>query len=71
MKFVDILNLKNCLCMYQVQKCLKLTVYFAALEARYKDNYNTRSMMQNLLDTSLIQISIYETKYVKIHWIRD
>ena len=42
LKFVDIINLQNCLCMYQAQRCLKLTVYFLAFQARYRDNYKNR-----------------------------
>ena len=53
LKFLDILNLKDCLFMYQIQHGPKLSASFPALYDKDKHSYNTRSATQNLLNTHL------------------
>ena len=71
LKFPDILNLQNCLLMYQVQLRPKLNTSFPALLAKDKHNYNTRSATHNLLDIPLTKTNIYEKNSIKNHCIRD
>ena len=47
LKFPDILNLQNCLFMYEIQYRPKLSASFPALHAKEKHNYNTKSATQN------------------------
>ena len=59
LKFADILNLQNCLFMYQIQHNPKLSASFPAIHAKDKHNYNTRSATRNILD-----IPLTKNKYV-------
>ena len=73
LKFPYILNLQNCILMYQIQNSLKFCVSFPALHAKDKHNYNTRSATQNLLDIALTKTSMYSKDSIntKNHCIRD
>ena len=59
LKFPDILNLKNCLFMYQCQHSSKFSASFPTLHAKDEHNYNTRSATHNVLE-----ISLTKNKYV-------
>ena len=61
LKFPDILNLQNCLFMYQIQHSPKLNASFTTHNAKDKHNYNTKSATHNLLDI----YSFNKNKYVK------
>ena len=70
LKFLDILNLQNCLFMYQIQHSPKLSASFPALYAKDKHNYNTRSATHNLLDIPL-KANMYGKNSIKNLCIRD
>ena len=70
LKFSDILNLQNCLFMYQMQHSPKLSASFPALHAKDKRNYNTRSATHNLLDIHLTKPNMYGKNSIKNHCIR-
>ena len=65
LKFPEILNLQNCLFMYQIQYRPKLSASFPALHAKDKHNYNTRSATHNLLDTPVIKTNMYGKNSIK------
>ena len=71
LRFPDILNLKNCLFMYQIQHRPKLSASFPPLHAKDKHNYNTRSATDNLLDIPLTKTNMYGKNFIKNHCIRD
>ena len=57
-KFPDILNLQNCLFMYEIEHRSKLSASFPAFHATDKHNYNTRSATHNCLDIPLTKTNI-------------
>ena len=63
LKFPDILNLQNCLLMYQIQLRPTLSTSFPALHAKDKHNYNTRSEAHNFLDIPLTKTYVWEKLY--------
>ena len=65
------LNLQNCLFIYQIQHSPKLSVSFPTLYAKEKHNYNTRSATHNLLDIPLTKTNMYGKNSIKNHCIRD
>ena len=70
----DILNLQNCLFMYQIQHSPKLSVSFSTLYAKDNCNYNTRSATHNLLDLldiPLTKTNMYGKNSIKNPCIRD
>ena len=71
LKFPDILNLQNCLFMYEIQHRPKLSASFPALHAKDKHNYNTRSATHYLLDIPLTKTNMYGKISTKNHCIRD
>ena len=71
LKFPDILNLQNCLFMYQIQHSPKLSASFPTLYAKDKHNYNTRSATHNLLDIPLTKTNMYGKNSIKNLCIRD
>ena len=71
LKFLDILNLQNCLFMYKIQHRPKLSAPFPSVHAKDKHNYNTRSTTHNLLDIPLTKANMYGKNSVKNHCIRD
>ena len=71
LKFLGILNLQNCLFMYQIQHSPKLGLSFPALYAKDQHNYNTRSATHNLLDILLTKTIMYGKNSFKNHCIRD
>ena len=71
LKFPDILNLQNCLFMYQIQHSPKLSASFPTLYVKDKHNHNTRPATHNLLDIPLTKTIMYEKKSMKDHCIRD
>ena len=71
LKFPNILNVQNCLFMYQIQHSHKLSASFPTLYAKDKHNYNTRSATHNLLDIPLIKTNIYGKNSIKNLCIRD
>ena len=62
LKFPDILNLQNCLFIYQIHHRPKLSASFPALHAKDKHNYITRSAAHNLLDIPLTKTNMYGKK---------
>ena len=50
LKFPDILNLQNCLFMYQIHHSPKRSASFPTLYVKGKHNHKTRSATHNLLD---------------------
>ena len=71
LKFPDILNLQNCLFMYQIQHSPKLTAFFPTLYVKGKHNYSTRSATHNLLDIPLTKANIYGKNSIENFCIRD
>ena len=71
LKFPDILNLQNCLFMYQIQHSPKLSASFPTLYAKDKHNYNTRSATHNLLDIPLTKTNMYGKNSIRNLCIRD
>ena len=71
LKFPDILNLQNCLFMYQIQHSPKLSASFPTRYAKDKHNYNTRSATHNLLDIPLTKTNMYGKNSIKNLCIRD
>ena len=71
LKFPDILNLQNCLLMYEIQHRPKISASFPALHAKDKHNYNTRSATHNLLDIRFTKTNMYWKNSIKNHCIRD
>ena len=71
LKFPNILNLQNCLFMYQIQHRPKLSASFPALHAKDKHNYSTRSATHSLLDIPLTKTNRYGKNSVKNYCIRD
>ena len=71
LKFPVILNLQNCLFMYQIQHSPKLSASFPTLYAKGKHNYNTRSATHNLLDIPLTKTNMYGKNSIKNLCIRD
>ena len=65
LKFPDILNLQNCLFMYEIQHRPKLSASFPALHAKDKPNYNTRSATHNLLDIPFTKTTMYGKTLLK------
>ena len=71
LKFPDIINLQNCLFMYQIQHSPKLSASFPTLYAKDKHNYNTRSATHNLLDIPLTKTNMYGKNSIRNLCIRD
>ena len=71
LKLPDILNLQNCLFMYQIEHKPKLSASFPALHAKDNHNYNTISATHNLLDIPLTKTNMYGKNSIKNHCIRD
>ena len=71
LKFPDILNLQNCLFMYQIQHSPKFSASFPTLYAKDKHNYDNRSAKYNLLDIPLTKTSMCGKISMKNHCIRD
>ena len=71
LKYPNILNLQNCLFVYQIQHSPKLSASFPDLHAKDKHSYNTRSARHNLLDIPLTKTNMYEKSSIKNHCIRD
>ena len=65
LKFPDILNLQNCLFMYQIQHSPKLSASFSTCYAKDEHNYNTRSATHNLLDIPLTKTNMYGKNSIK------
>ena len=57
LKFPDILNLQNCLFIYQIQQNPKLSASFPTLYVKDKHNHKTKSATHNLLDKFLIPLT--------------
>ena len=70
LKFCDILNLQNCLSMYQIQDSSKLSASFYAVHAKDKHNYNTRSVTRDILDIPLTKTNMYGKNSITNHCIR-
>ena len=71
MKFANILKVQNCLFMYQVEQNIALATSFPALHSKDKNNYQTRSATQNLLDVPLARTNKYGKESVKYQCVRD
>ena len=71
LKFSDILNLQNCLLLYQIELRPKISTIFPTHHAKDKHNYNTRSAKHNLLDILLTKNHMYGKNSIKTHYIRD
>ena len=71
LQFPDILNLQNCLFMYQIQHSPKLSATFPTLYAKDKHNYNTTSATHNLLDIPLTKTNMYGKNSNKNLCIKD
>ena len=71
LELTDILNVQNCLLVYQFEQNNALATSFPALHSRDKHNYQTRSATQNLLDVSIVRTNKYGKESVKHQCIRD
>ena len=71
MQNTDILNLQNCLFIYQIQYSPKFSASFPTTYAKDKSNCNTRSATHNLLDIPITKANIYEKNFIKNLCIRD
>ena len=72
LKFADLLHIRNCLFISQIEQNDSLAKSFATLKhCGDNHNYNTRASTKKILDTPSFKTEMYGTQSVKYHCIID